>query len=74
VFFEGRDGEQGVGGAAGVAMPLVHLGRGIAIAQQQQVDLIARGAVLDHGPDVAGPAWMRHPQECDVENKGLAPK
>ena len=53
-LLEGRDGEQDVRQALRVGVPLPHLGRGVAVAEEQQVHLVARRAVLQDGPRLAG--------------------
>jgi hypothetical protein len=57
VFLERRRGEQRLGQATRVAVPLLHLRCGVAIAHQQQVDLIAGSAILHHGPNVQLGWW-----------------
>jgi hypothetical protein len=52
VFLERRRGEQRLRHTAGVAVPLLHFGCGVAVAHQQQVDLVAWRAVLHHRPGI----------------------
>src|ERR1700691_4102706 len=50
-FLEGRSGEQRIGHAARVLVPLIHLRGGVPVAHQQQVHFVARFAVLHHRPN-----------------------
>ena len=52
-LLERGDGEEEVGEALRVGVPLPHLGGGVAVAEEEEVHLLARGAVLQDGPDPA---------------------
>ena len=49
-LLEGRLLEERLREAPGVRVPLVHLRRGVAVAEEQEVHLVARGSALLHGP------------------------
>ena len=49
-LLEGRDREEQVGQPPGVVVPLPHLGRGVAVAEEQEVHLLAWRAILHDRP------------------------
>ena len=50
-LLERRNGEEDLGQTLRVAVPLVHLGSGVAVAHQEEVDLVPRLSVSHHRPD-----------------------